>query len=87
MEFLVVTIICLGSVWGLVHGLLKCLWPSRFYAFWKWYSSFGFGGPMVQEVPLGPHIRLRVVGFIIIVTCIFFAYQASRLIVKIASQL
>jgi hypothetical protein len=83
MRFLALSMSWLVIFWVLIHGVLMCFSPSRFYAFWRWYSSSQ--GRMVSEVPSGLHIRLRIVGFMLILTSVFFAYQLAETIIKITS--
>lgn len=74
--FLVIIMAWLVIAWGAVHGVLMCVSPRRFYRFLKWYMSFG--GPMVQQVPPGFQIPLRITGFVIFLGSIFFAYQLAK---------
>jgi hypothetical protein len=40
---------------------------------------------MVSDVPPPPHIQLRIAGFILILTSVFFAYKLAQIFMEITS--
>ena len=62
-RIIVFVAIVLTLTFSTIETVLMCVSPVRYYAFWKWTSSF-VAGSTVQKIPPGRHLKIRITGFL-----------------------